>query len=130
MKQVENKKKLQELDELQKVLKSGISNKLLIYDYNVTGSDYTIGFDITVENTHNSKTIKYIYFDVVIKNPVKDIVATKSVKGIGPIEPNTKSSYSFEDILYSKVASHMTLKNIKIQYMDGTIINLIKYIPL
>ncbi len=83
---------LKKFDELKVVLKNSIKNKLLIYDYSVTGSDYTIGFDVSIENTNTTKTIKYIYFEVIIKNPVNDIVAIKTVRGVGPIEPEMRSS--------------------------------------
>lgn len=92
-----------------------------ISEYNITGEDYSIGFDITLMNIFPSrKTIKYIYFNVTAKNPVKDIIGTKTVRGVGPIDYLDPASYSFEDVFYSQTAQYLILNSIKFQFMDGT----------
>jgi hypothetical protein len=95
-------------------------HNLSISDYRVLGGDYTIGFSISVSN-YAEKTIKYISFTVKALNPVDDIVATKTVRGVGPIEKGRSASYEFEDIIYSNTAKYLNIESVKIQYMDGTI---------
>jgi len=95
-------------------------NGLAISTFEVTGSDATIGFDIGVIN-FASRSIKYIFITVIVENPVKDKIATKIVKAIGPIKTGDPGSYEFEDIVYSKLAKYLYIENIKIQYMDSSI---------
>jgi len=95
-------------------------NGLSISTFDVTGSDYTIGFDISLSNFGN-KTIKYVFITVTSTNPVHDKVGTKTVKAVGPIKPDETGSYEFEDIIYSTTAKYLSIDNVKIQYMDGTI---------
>lgn len=95
-------------------------NKLSILEFSVTGTDYSIGMDISVYNL-SDKAIKYISFTVRAKNPVGDLVGDKTVKGIGPIEKDESGSYSFDDIFISSTASKLSLQKIKIQYMDLSI---------
>jgi hypothetical protein len=95
-------------------------HKVGISDYYVSGGDYSIGFSISVHN-YGEKTIKYISFTVKALNPVKDLVGTQTVRGVGPIEKGDLVSYEFEDIIYSKVAYYLNIESIKIQYMDGTV---------
>ena len=45
----------------------------------------------------------------------------KTVQGIGPIDYSEKGSYNFESVLYSKVVESMKIKQIKIQFFDGTV---------
>jgi|GEM_PF-3085989 len=97
-------------------------HKTALFDYKVTGENYSIGFDISVVNlTKSAKTIKYIYFTVTATNAVDDKIGTRTVRGIGPIKPGDIGSYNFEDTFYSKTAEYLSLDAIKIQYMDGTI---------
>jgi hypothetical protein len=93
--------------------------KFAIQSWQVTGSDYSIGMDITLSNL-SEKIIKYIYITVTAKNPVDDKVGTKTLKAVGPIYSNDSGSYSFEDIIYSKTASSLSLDKIKVEYMDKT----------
>lgn len=92
---------------------------LMIGEYDVTGEDYTIGFNISLHNT-SSKRIKYTYITVTAYNDVDDIVAKKTVTAVGPIESGGLGSYEFEDIIYSTIASSLKINSIKIQYMDGS----------
>lgn len=99
-------------------------NGLSIEEYSVTGEEYSIGFNVTIEN-YSKKTIKYISFTVQAKNDVNDAVGSKTVRGVGPIKYGDKGSYNFDDIIYSHSATKLNLLSIKIQYMDGTIKNII-----
>jgi len=100
-------------------------NKFAIISYDVTGSDYTIGFDISLLNL-SDKTIKYTFITVTATNPVNDKIGTKTVKAIGPIKSNETGSYEFEDTFYSNTAQYLGIDKIKIQYMDGTTRNISK----
>lgn len=88
--------------------------------YSVIGSDYAIGFDISI-NKLAKKTIKYIFITVTATNPVDDKVGTKTVKAVGPIKANDTGFYEFENIIYSKTAQYLTLDLIKVEFMDGTL---------
>ncbi|WP_316848906.1 hypothetical protein [Pedobacter agri] len=95
-------------------------HQLAIIDFEVTGASYSMGFDIAFLNL-SKKTIKYIYLTVTATNPVDDRIGTKTVRAIGPIKPNDSGSYSFENTFYSSSAEYLSMDQIKIQYMDGTI---------
>lgn len=94
-------------------------NQLAIIEYSVTGDDYSIGFDISINNMAK-KTIKYIFYTITATNPVDDKVGTKTVKGIGPIKSNDSGSYEFENAIHSKAAHYLSLDLIKVEFMDGT----------
>jgi len=94
-------------------------NKLAISNFEITGGDYTIGFNINVVN-HDYKTIKYVYFTVKATNNVDDLVGIKTLTGVGPIKKGEDASFEFEDIIYSRTAQYLEIQNIKLQYMDKT----------
>ena len=84
------------------------------------------GFKISYYNSTN-KTIKYVTANYVginaVKDPVKDhrIRSTvKTLKGIGPIEPDTFGSYSQEYAWMTDVVQSFKITSLKVQYMDGT----------
>jgi len=95
-------------------------NQLSITSFDVTGDDYSIGFNISLTN-FNTKTIKYAFITVTATNPVDDKVGSKTVKAVGPIKQNDIGSYEFENIIYSRTAKYLSIDLIKIQYMDGTL---------
>ena len=95
-------------------------NELAIATFEVTGVDYTIGFDISLTN-FGKKIIKYSFITITATNPVDDKVGTKTVKAVGPIKPSETGSYEFVDAIYSRTAKYLTIDNIKLQYMDGSI---------
>jgi len=94
-------------------------NKLSIAKFSVTGSEYSIGFDIEMSN-YSHTTIKYAFITVTARNPVDDLVETKTVKAVGPIAAYATGSYEFADIIISRVAETLSIDRIKLQYMDGT----------
>lgn len=82
--------------------------------------------NITVFNPYKSK-IKYVWFTIQAFNDVDDLVrdgvtgkTEKTVQGIGPIEYGSIESYNFESVYYSKVIATMKLKQIKIQFFNGS----------
>jgi len=93
---------------------------LMIIKHEVTGSDYGIGFNIAFMNL-SEKAIKYFYITVSVSNAVRDKIATKTVRGIGPVEKDDTGFYEFENIVYSRLAKYLTLESVKVLYMDGTI---------
>lgn len=111
---------------LEKTSKHGLTLlKHKIYDT----SEYTegTGFSVIISNP-TKKTIKYISFTIVGYNSVNDPVlslgkngASITVRGVGPIEPDSTASYDWEYLwLTDQVQTHK-ITSIKIEYMDKSI---------
>ena len=91
-------------------------------------SEYTkgTGFNFKVGN-FGKKTIKYIWMDVQGLNPVRDPVhdglgkRIKTVKGVGPIEPDTTGSYRFEYVWHTDLVEYFKVVGLRVQFMDGSI---------
>lgn len=101
----------------------GKQNGILIKKSNVFDqSEYTsgTGYNFSFINT-SKKTIKYIWITVKGINAVNDVVSSKTLKGIGPLEPDTSASYSFDYVWYTDIVETCKIPLIKIQYMDGTV---------
>ncbi len=86
--------------------------------YSSTGASFSIF-------NPSKKTIKYIWFTVSGENAVGDLVKTskgyyKTLKGIGPIEPNNIAQWSFDYVWLTDTVEYLNISTIKIQYMDGT----------
>lgn len=106
-----------------KFSQKGKQNGLLIRSANAFDqSEYTkgTGYSVIVLNL-SSKTVKYIWFTIKGINPVGDLVATKTVKGVGPIKTNTEGEYNFDYVWLSDLVETTKLLSIKVQYMDGSI---------
>lgn len=99
--------------------------KLSIRHLQVTGRDYSIGFDVIVENMA-IKPIKYLHFTVTARDPVFDLVRTTTAKAYGPIFPEEVGSYEFEDLIISRVAQYLEIDKIVITYMDMTTLTISK----
>lgn len=77
----------------------------------------------------SNKTIKYITFTVYYYNAVGDLVednisgkTSGTFKITGPIDP--KENVMFRDVLmYSKTCTKFYISDVKIEYMDGTIVS-------
>lgn len=84
-------------------------------------SEYTngTGFKITFANP-SKKTIKYIWFTVSGINRVDDLVGTKTLKGVGPLETNQIADFSYDYVWLNDLVEYFKIPSIKIQYMDGT----------
>lgn len=123
-----------QLDSLVKVIDKRLeelkTKNIVVWDWSWTyANEYSsfVDISITVINPY-SKKIKYIWFTFQGFNPVNDIIrdgitgkTEKTVQGIGPIDYSEKGSYNFESVLYSKVVESMKIKQIKIQFFDGTV---------
>lgn len=106
----------------------GKLNGMLIGKSNVFDqSEYTdgTGYQVIFANT-SKKTIKYIWFSVKGINAVDDAVGIKTVKCIGPVKPEEIASYSFDYMWLTDIVERSRLTAIKIQYMDGTIKQIVK----
>lgn len=116
------KSQLKQLEEKLRLIKSELSKyKFLVTDYSFPPREYSgyPDFNVSVLNCSN-KPIKYIWFNVTTYNPVNDVVANKTVRGIGPIKPFDFGEYTFEMIVLSKVVDYGKIISVKVQYMDGT----------
>lgn len=101
----------------------GIKNGILIKKSNVFDqSEYTsgTGYDFSLINT-SKKTIKYVWVTIKGINAVDDVVSSKTVKCIGPLESNHEGSYSFDYVWFTDIVETCKISLIKIQYMDGSI---------
>ncbi len=92
-------------------------------------NEYSRAADIWVKilNPYNKK-IKYISFVISAYNDVDDIIregitgkSEITLKGIGPIDYGATAEYSFDNAFYSQVIGKMKMKQIKIQFFDGSI---------
>lgn len=94
-------------------------------------SEYTDGTGVKIV-FHNptKKTIKYIWVGFIGYNAVQDKVidrgkSLKSVKCIGPIAPESDGSYEFEYVWFTDIVENAKISSLKVQYMDGTMKNVI-----
>jgi hypothetical protein len=78
-------------------------------------------FQVSVMNCSN-KTIKYIWYNITLFNPVNDVVKSCTLKGVGPIYAYKSADFNFETVAISKVVDYSKIKSIKIQYMDREIV--------
>ena len=98
--------------------KSGIG--IWGFKINVNDKDYVTGFRATFMNM-SWKKIKYIYITISAVNAVKNPVATKTVKAIGPINFNETTSKSYDNLFLSKNINSIKITSLKILYIDGTV---------
>lgn len=97
------------------------------YDYDSNEYSSRFGMHFDVYNCF-SKTIKYVEFTMTNYNAVGDVQrddigrATRTVKGIGPIEPEDGGRYSWDDIFWDDrdVIRKTRLTNVKFIFTDGT----------
>lgn len=77
-------------------------------------------FYISFMNLTKGQTIKYVWITVDAINPVDDIVCTKTLRAIGPIEYSSHGRYVFDNEFISyRTIDHIKISGIKIQFMDG-----------
>ncbi|MCH5194516.1 MAG: fibronectin type III domain-containing protein [Oscillospiraceae bacterium] len=88
----------------------------------VGGVDYTIS-----AYNNSSKDIKYIYFNVYVKNAVGDTVSCdithkKSfyLKVTGPFKAHTADIFGWDAFMYNYSAKDVVISSAEIEYMDGT----------
>lgn len=96
-----------------------------VFDSNEYSHDFGMRFDI-----YNcfSKTIKYVEFTLTNYNAVGDVQrddmgrSSRTVRGIGPIEPTAGGRFSWDDIFWDArdVIDKTKLTSIKFIFKDGT----------
>lgn len=96
-----------------------------VYDSNEYSNRFGMRFDI-----YNcfSKTIKYVELTMTNYNAVGDVQrddmgrSSRTVRGIGPIEPEDGGRYSWDDIFWDDrdVIDKTRLTNVKFIFKDGT----------
>lgn len=96
-----------------------------LYDNNEYSSRFGMRFDI-----YNcfSKTIKYVEFTMTNYNAVGDVQrddmgrSSRTVRGIGPIEPEDGGRYSWDDIFWDDkgIIDKTRLTNVKFIFKDGS----------
>jgi hypothetical protein len=94
-------------------------NSFAISSFSLTSGAYSTGFDVLLWNM-DKRTIKYVFVTVTAKNPVNDVIGSKTVKAVGPIKHLDVGSYEFKDVFFSRVLKYVYITGVKIQYMDGT----------
>lgn len=84
------------------------------------------GFAVEVVNT-SKKTIKYVVFSVVGYNAVGDPVRERvrgttslTLRGVGPIEPMESGKYTFEYAWHTDLVESARIRQIRLDFMDGT----------
>ncbi len=130
---VDERIKIQAQKDLIKFNNKCSSLGLMISNYYVYDeSDYTEGtsFSVQVYNP-TAKTIKYIWLDIVGYDAVDEKViekgaSKKSVKCIGPIEPEGFSTYQFDYVWFTDIVDYSKIGTIKVQYMDKSIKTILK----
>lgn len=111
-----NEKRKEELREF--ISKSDLF--ILYHSFPETDYSKYPGFKVSIYNSKQNKTIKYLWFTLVAYNAVDDVEGTKTVKAIGPVEPHKTAEYNFETVFLSKVVDYCKISSIKIQYVDGS----------
>lgn len=104
------------------------SNKpIYIFDWGLYSDSFlpdSKNIEISFLNT-SKKKIKYIYVTFEPKNPVDDIVVfngrkNKTLKCVGPINPNDFGNYKFDNVWYSSVIDRVSITSLKVEYFDNT----------
>ena len=97
------------------------------YDFDSNEYSHRFGMRFDIYNCF-SKTIKYVEFTLTNYNAVGDVQrddlgrSSRTVRGIGPIEPEDGGRYSWDDIFWDDrdVIDKTRLTNVKFIFTDGT----------
>ena len=102
---------------------------VLVTEYGQSGKTSAIGgvsYEMSFYNL-SGKTIKYLYFYVTPYDIVGDVAPSalnnKAKAGlmlIGPIKPDAKTSFTWEDVWYNRTITCIEPDSIEIAYTDGS----------
>ena len=103
-----------------------------ITEYGLCEPNYVGGCDFYLSYINNSsKTIKYLYWTGIAYNRVNDLAYCEIRRSAvcngweqGPIEPQEEGGGEWSCVIYNNWAETMKLTNIRIEYMDGTSLNI------
>lgn len=105
---------LQYVTELEKKRSKGI----YINSFYTIKDDYWGGCGFQITN-YSKITIKYLYLTVKALNPVDDLIGTKIITAVGPIEIEHTGNYEFKDIFLTRVLGKVKLLKLVIEYKNG-----------
>lgn len=103
------------------------SHQIFITQAGYNYDDEQFGMDYEIYNCFG-KTIKYVVITLTCYNQVGDVQrdyfgnASRTVRGIGPIEPGARGSYSFEKVFWDEygVIDRCKITAIKFIFRDGS----------
>jgi hypothetical protein len=108
---------ISKVEYVKEVIKQGIA--IVSCDFKESTYGNSVSFIPSIIN-YSKKTIKYIWFTLEFYNPVRDLIAKKTVQMVGPVYENASATFIFDNILYTKVFGYGEVTGAKILYMDGT----------
>lgn len=92
-----------------------------------------LGVEFVIENTDETRVIKYVYVELLCKNLVGDSMGKKIVKVTGPISPSKSNNfgnqllnaalhtYIFENLWRVPQYGTVEVTQVEVEYMDGSI---------
>ena len=111
---------IEEVNEIIKI-KNNKSAVMVFKSVAVDESEYTkgTGYEVSFLN-QSKKVLKYVTFQVNAYNAVNDLIETKSVRGVGPIEHLDLGEYKWDYVWFTDLVEKVQIAKITIQFMDGT----------
>lgn len=96
------------------------------WEYSKPNSAGGVGIKNTVYNA-SEKVMKYLTFTYVAYNQVGDVIKCGTTGNVeaygkltGPIQPNELATVTWDVLWYNPTVSNVAIKEIHIEYMDGT----------
>lgn len=106
--------------ERNKVIKS---KGIFFKELRLTEGYSSTGLDVSLVNL-SKKVIKYLSLTTKAYNAVDDFIETKSVQGIGPINPGDEGYYEFDHLWWTTLVEYHKPISATITYMDGSTVKL------
>lgn len=111
---------VEEANEIIRV-KNNKSAVMVLKSVAVDESEHTKGTGYRVVFLNQSKKVfKYITFQLNAYNAVNDLIETKSVRGVGPIDHLQVAEYKWDYVWFTDLVEKVQIAKITIQFMDGT----------
>ena len=92
-----------------------------------------LGVQFVIENTDETRVIKYVYVELLCKNLVGDSIGKQIVEVTGPISPKKSNNfggqilnaalhtYNFKNLWRVQTYGTVEVAKVKVEYMDGSI---------